>query len=70
MYIISIRTKEKMVILSCESSMVLAIANILENSKDIINFKVSNSCCTGLLPIHFGADGFEKWVETNHPIYK
>ena len=66
MYIFSVRlnsSKNSPLEIAVESKAVAETANLLENSKDVINFKVGE----GIKQEEFGFGGYTKWVVKNFP---
>lgn len=66
MYIISVLTTDNKIIdIMTDDKMVVDLCEVLEYSKVVINFKISNSCSTGINQKLFGCGGFEKWKDAN-----
>lgn len=64
MYIFSVRLKSsKITPLELVATSIVELATLLENSKDVINFKVGD----GIKQEAFGCNGFTKWVVKNFP---
>lgn len=64
MYIISIRSnQEKVFSIIVDSNSLLPTLGLLENSSNVLRFKISNSDCISLTQTIFGYNGFHKWVE-------
>lgn len=65
MYLLHIRTKppKELTTICVSAENLTTVANLLENSKDVINFKVND----GLSQNMFSCGGYSKWVTCNYP---